>query len=104
MSYKHQERPVELAMRVYERVKTRASHNSDFLMCDMADGLVEEFGMSRATAFRYIRTAIDVLGISYGMTNARSVRIGERKSEGHSKAKMTGYPNGRPGPKAAVYS
>lgn len=101
---KHEQSPITLAMRIYERVKVRAKHNSDFLMCDMADGLIEEFGMSRATAFRYIRSAIDVLGIPYDKSAGRKALMRERMSEGHANAKLMKFPNGKPGGHRVVYA
>jgi hypothetical protein len=97
---KHDHSPVILAMIIYERVRTRAAHDADFLMCDMTDSLTDEFGLSRATAYRYLRAAVDTLGIFYGSTKGRLEKLSERKSSGTFKASIQGFPNGRPGPRA----
>jgi hypothetical protein len=101
---KHDQAPVVLAMLIYERVRTRTAHNPDFLMCDMTDGLMDEFGISRATAYRYLRVAVDTLGISYDMTKGRIEKLGERKAAGIHKAKIQRFPKGKPGMPIKVYA
>lgn len=99
---KHEQAPIVLAMIIYERVRIRSAHNADFLMCDMTDGLMEEFGLSRPTAYRYLRAAVDTLGISYDRTRGRLEKLGERKASGLYKAKIQGFPNGKPGSAARM--
>ena len=55
----------EVAMRVLARVQGEAKSNPKFRMVDVANTASVDLGLSRASAYRYVRTAIDVLGLHY---------------------------------------
>lgn len=61
---RHEFRITELAMRAMIFVQ-RATRGDDWLMTDVAEKMQGEFGISRATAFRMLRTSMDVLSIGY---------------------------------------
>lgn len=61
----HQYRAPELGMRVLEMTREHATRHPAFLMGDIAARVVDRYGASLATAYRYVRTAVDVLGIDY---------------------------------------
>lgn len=92
--------PSELNMRVVLRVQEYATRHPDFMMCDLAARLMAEFNLSRATGFRVVRRAMDVLCLSYDASEARKIRFAERVAEGCANAKLCKWPNGKPGPKA----
>ena len=63
----------------------QAAHGMDpgFLMGDLAEDLQERYGISRATTYRRIRQALDVLGIDYDGDNShRRERIEVKQAEG----------------------
>ena len=61
----HQLRASELAMRIYEITRTHAVRHPNFMMCEIVEQIVRLYGTSSSTAFRYVRTAVDVLCINY---------------------------------------
>lgn len=78
---------------------TRAAFRRDphFLMHEVAGKMIEEQGMSRATAYRYVRSAIDFLGIAYDNDPERNKKRRERVGEGLNNARAYGWQNGAPG-------
>lgn len=97
MSKTHQLGVRELSMQVYEITRLRAAKDPDFMMCEIADIVIARFDTSRATAFRYIRAAVDVLCIDYGNTPPRIAKHIERTIDGLAEARGSGWPNGKPG-------
>src|SRR5690349_6539175 len=55
----------EASMRCLLIVQAEMSKNPLALMGDMADRCMERLRLSRASAYRYVREAIDILGIPY---------------------------------------
>ena len=89
-------RPVELGMRIMEVVRTHASAHPNFMMSDLSEVLSERFNISRATCFRHMRTALDVLCIPYD-EGTRRPRICEKIAEGIDRAKACRHPKGKSG-------
>lgn len=100
MAKNFEQSPGELGMRVVLLVQEHAKRHPDFLMGDVALKLMREYGVCRATSFRYVRRAMDVLCLSYDVGEVRKRRIADRLAEGHAEAKLCGWPNGKPGPRA----
>lgn len=63
--------PCEASMRVLKTVEREARKNPYWTMTSLLGELQEEMGLSRATAHRYMRTAVDVLGIHYEKADRR---------------------------------
>lgn len=84
---------------MYALLAVQDAHKRDphFLMCDLAYKLCSDHGISRATAFRQLRTAIDILCISYEEDQVRRLKKNDHQSAGLAKARMCRYPNGLPG-------
>lgn len=57
--------PCVTAMLVLKAVEREERINPQWVMADLANRLGDELGASRATIFRYVRSAVDVLGIHY---------------------------------------
>jgi hypothetical protein len=93
----HQFRATELGMLVYEMTREHARCHPDFLMGDIADRVVERYGTCRATAYRYVRTAVDVLGIDYDAVARMKLHRSDRCADGLADARCAGRPNGKPG-------
>jgi hypothetical protein len=100
MRKSHEYSPSELNMRVVLRVQEYAKRHPDFVMCDLASRLMEEFNLSRATGFRVVRRAMDVLCLSYDASKARKSKLADRIADGHANARLCNWPNGKPGPRA----
>ena len=63
-------------------VKEISARVPGFTMGEIVQRLCRDFGIGRASAFRYVRRAIDVLGIHYDHNDAmRKVRIQQRRAE-----------------------
>lgn len=86
----HTYRPIDLAMRVVLAVQERQARDPHFLMGELAEGVVLRYGCSRACAFRYLRMAVDVLGIPYENDPLRSKRRNERSLGGKQNARARG--------------
>ena len=88
-------RACELGMRVLLMVQSAVARDQDFLLADVARAAEGRFGISRATAFRQVRRAVDVLAIPYHWSATRAARIDERRSEGQANARLIGHVPGR---------
>lgn len=97
MPKRHEMTACELAMRVLLDVQATAKHHPHFLMGEVTERLCEEFNASRATIFRRVREAVDMLGIAYDSDPERAKRSRDRISNGIGNDRMCGWPNGRPG-------
>lgn len=86
----HTYRPMELSMRIILAVQERQSRDPHFLMGELAEGVVLRYGCSRACAYRYLRLAVDVLGIPYEGDPLRSKRRNERSLDGKQNARARG--------------
>lgn len=64
----------ELAMRVLLLVQRAQRSDPHFIIRDAAANAMEQFGLSRATAYRLVRKAIDVLCIPYDHDEIRRQR------------------------------
>lgn len=82
-------------MRVLLMVQSAVALDQDFLLADVAQAAEDRFGISRATAFRQVRRAIDVLAIPYHWTPVRQARIDVRRDEGQANARVIGHFAGR---------
>ena len=91
---KHEHLPTELAMRTLLIVQAHAAAHPDFMMGEIARPMMERFGISRATAYRMVSTAVDVLCIPV-VDWHRHPRFGERVVEGQDRAKTQGRRSGR---------
>lgn len=98
---KHQFRTSELSMRVLEMTREHAHRQPEFLMKDIARRVVERYGTSLATAYRYVRTAVDVLGIDYDVSARMKAHHADRTADGQADARCFGWPNGKPGMRAS---
>lgn len=101
MKKMHQFQPRELGMRVYELTREHARRHPDFLIGDIAGRVVERYGTCRATAYRYVRTAVDVLGIAYDANERLKTHRADRCADGLANAQCAGWPNGKPGPRVS---
>jgi len=97
MKKKHELTTRQCAMYALLAVQEAYKRDPAFLMSDVAKALQGQYGMCRATAFRYMRTAVDVLCIAYDTSEARRLKIADRMEEGWGDARAYGYPNGKPG-------
>ena len=70
----------QTAMRAVLAVKAAYERDPQFTMGSVARDLRESFGMGRATSFRRVREAIDILGIHYH---------GDDMPGGYTGAKLT---------------
>lgn len=89
--------PTELAMRVLVAVQDAYRRDKHFVMFDLAGNVCDELSISRATAYRHMRSAIDVLGISYDDDPVRDRARREKMGSGSVDARTYGWPNGAPG-------
>ena len=78
---RHQMATIEAAMHSVLAVKEISARVPNFTMGEVVQRLCCDFDMGRATAFRYVRRAIDVLGIHYDPNDEqRRVRIIQRRA------------------------
>lgn len=97
MAKNFEQMPGELAMRTVLLVQEYARRNPNFLMGDIVQNLMRDYGVCRATGFRYVRRAVDVLCLPYDANDARKSRAADRISDGLATAKLCEFPNGVPG-------
>lgn len=67
------------------------------LLSEHADSICLEFLCSRATAFRMARLATDVARVAVLEGKERARRLSEKADEAYFRAKLIGWPNGKPG-------
>lgn len=97
---------IELAMRVFERTRLAAARREDFVMAEVVAEVVADFGCSEGTAFRHVRTAVDVLGIHYDADVGSQAKKRRKQQDacyqGQCNARAAGWPNGKPGRPASL--
>lgn len=71
MSREFEMSPCEAAMRCLKAVERDVRNNPMWTMAGTAKALCNDLGLSMPTAYRYVRTAIDVLGIHYERADHR---------------------------------
>lgn len=86
----HSYRPSELAARITLNVQERQARDPHFLMGDMVEGVSDRYGCSRACAYRYLRIAVDVLGITYDDDPIRIERQRERLLDARENSRVYG--------------
>jgi hypothetical protein len=84
----HEHTGTEMAMRVLLIVKNLRPRPA----CEFADRIREEFGCSRATAYRYIATACAVLGIVLPKADSEHTAI-KREQTRRERGSRTGFAN-----------
>ncbi|WP_233202503.1 hypothetical protein [Dyella sp. AD56] len=94
--------PTALAMRVLVAVQDAYRRDKHFLMGDIADAVCDELRISRATASRHMRTALDVLAVPYDDDPIRAKAIREKQAARLNDARACGWPNGVPAGRAGA--
>jgi hypothetical protein len=92
MSKAHQLSVRELAMRSMEITRAHVADHPDFMMADIANRLTARYGISRASAFRYVRVAVDVLAIHYDHNERMRKQQSFRVADGIAEARSTRAP------------
>ena len=75
----------EMAMRAMIHVQQMA-RGEGWLIEDIARCLVTRYGCARTTAHRMVRSAVDILGISYDKTKLRCERLADIRREAATRS------------------